>query len=53
LIARYTGDLNALILAAVLQIVGIVLPVAVGGLIPTFSVRCYSAAPSSAWSVWY
>jgi predicted MFS family arabinose efflux permease len=36
LIARYTGDLNALILAAVLQIVGIVLPVAVGGLIPTF-----------------
>ena len=35
LIARYTGDLNALILAAVLQIVGIVLPVAVGGLIPT------------------
>ena len=35
LIARYTGDLNALILAAVLQIIGIVLPVAVGGLIPT------------------
>ncbi len=35
LIARYTGDLNALILAAVLQIVGIVLPVAVGGLLPT------------------
>lgn len=35
LIARYTGDLNALIIAAVLQIVGIVLPVAVGGLLPT------------------
>ena len=35
LIARYTGDLNALILAAVLQIVGIVLPVAAGGLLPT------------------
>jgi predicted MFS family arabinose efflux permease len=35
LIARYTGDLNALILAAVLQIIGIVLPVAVGGLLPT------------------
>src|SRR5574343_139213 len=35
LIARYTGDLNALILAAVLHIFGIVLPVAVGGLIPT------------------
>lgn len=35
LIARYTGDINALILAAVLQIVGIILPVAVGGLIPT------------------
>lgn len=35
LIARYTGDINALILAAVLQIVGIVLPVTVGGLIPT------------------
>ena len=34
-IARYIGDLNALILAALLQIVGIVLPVAVGGLIPT------------------
>ncbi len=32
LIARYTGDLNALILAAVLQIVGIILPVAIGGL---------------------
>src|SRR5574343_108216 len=32
LIARRTGELNALILAAVLQIVGIVLPVAVGGL---------------------
>ena len=35
LIARRTGELNALILAAVLQIVGILLPVAVGGLIPT------------------
>ncbi|MCB8747389.1 YbfB/YjiJ family MFS transporter [Rhodoferax sp. U2-2l] len=35
LIARRTGDLNALILAAVLQIVGILLPVLVGGLIPT------------------
>lgn len=35
LIARRTGDINALILAAVLQIVGIVLPVAMGGLIPT------------------
>lgn len=31
-IARRTGDLNALILAGVLQIVGIVLPLAVGGL---------------------
>ena len=35
LIARYTGDINALILAAALQIVGIILPVAVGGLLPT------------------
>jgi len=35
LIARRTGDLNALILAAVLQMVGILLPVMVGGLIPT------------------
>jgi len=34
-IARRTGDLNALILAAVLQIVGILLPVLVGGLVPT------------------
>ena len=33
LIARRTGDLNALILAAVLQIVGILLPVMVGGLV--------------------
>lgn len=32
LIARRTGDLNALILAAALQIVGILLPVVVGGL---------------------
>lgn len=32
LIARRTGDLNALILAAVLQIIGIVMPVLVGGL---------------------
>lgn len=32
LVARRTGDLNALILAAALQIVGIVLPVAIGGL---------------------
>ena len=31
-IARRTGDLNALILAALLQIVGILLPVMVGGL---------------------
>ncbi|UCV23350.1 YbfB/YjiJ family MFS transporter [Ferribacterium limneticum] len=35
LIARYTGDINALIIAAVLQIVGIALPVAVGGLFAT------------------
>jgi predicted MFS family arabinose efflux permease len=35
LIARYTGDINALILAAVLQIVGIIMPVAVGGLYAT------------------
>jgi len=35
LIARYTGDINALILAAVLQIIGIVMPVAVGGLYAT------------------
>ena len=35
LIARRTGDLNALILAAVLQIVGILLPVMMGGLIAT------------------
>lgn len=34
LIARYTGELNALILAALLQIVGIILPVVVDGLIP-------------------
>ena len=32
LIARRTGDLNALILAAILQIIGILLPVTVGGL---------------------
>nr|MBL8456789.1 YbfB/YjiJ family MFS transporter [Zoogloeaceae bacterium] len=32
LIARRTGDLNALVLAAVLQIVGILLPVMAGGL---------------------
>ena len=32
-IARRTGDLNALILAAVLQIIGILLPVMVGGLV--------------------
>ncbi|MEO8600363.1 MAG: YbfB/YjiJ family MFS transporter, partial [bacterium] len=32
LIARRTGDLNALILASVLQIIGILLPVMVGGL---------------------
>ena len=32
-IARRTGELNALILAAVLQIVGILLPVVVGGLV--------------------
>ncbi len=35
LIARYTGYINALILAAVLQIVGIVLPVVLGGLYAT------------------
>ena len=35
LIARRTGDINALILAAVLQIFGIILPVAVGGLYAT------------------
>jgi len=35
LIARRTGDLNALILAAVLQMVGILLPVLLGGLIAT------------------
>ncbi|MFZ4626352.1 MAG: YbfB/YjiJ family MFS transporter [Rhodoferax sp.] len=35
LIARRTGDLNALILAAVLQIVGILLPVLLGGLTAT------------------
>jgi predicted MFS family arabinose efflux permease len=34
-IARRTGDLNALILAAVLQIIGILLPVMVGGLLAT------------------
>ena len=34
-IARRTGDLNALILAAVLQIIGILLPVMVGGLVAT------------------
>lgn len=33
-IARRTGELNALILAAALQIVGILLPLAVDGLIP-------------------
>ncbi|MCE1240210.1 MAG: YbfB/YjiJ family MFS transporter [Azonexaceae bacterium] len=33
LIARRTGDINALILASLLQIVGILLPVVVGGLI--------------------
>jgi len=33
LIARRTGDLNALILAALLQIVGILMPVIVGGLL--------------------
>src|SRR5450830_258622 len=35
LIARRTGDLNALILAALLQIIGILLPVVVGGLVAT------------------
>jgi predicted MFS family arabinose efflux permease len=35
LIARRTGDLNALILAAILQIIGILLPVVVGGLFAT------------------
>lgn len=34
-IARRTGDLNALILAAILQIIGILLPVMVGGLVAT------------------
>lgn len=33
-IARRTGELNALILAAALQIIGILLPIAVDGLIP-------------------
>lgn len=33
-IARRTGELNALILAAILQIVGILLPLAIGGLLP-------------------
>ncbi|MCU6433918.1 YbfB/YjiJ family MFS transporter [Undibacterium sp. Jales W-56] len=32
LVARRTGDLNALLLAALLQIAGILLPVAIGGL---------------------
>jgi predicted MFS family arabinose efflux permease len=35
LIARKTGDLNALILAAILQIIGMLLPVMVGGLFAT------------------
>ncbi len=35
LIARRTGDLNALLLASILQIVGILLPVMVGGLFAT------------------
>lgn len=35
LVARRTGDLNALILAAVLQIVGILLPLLAGGLVMT------------------
>ncbi|HSI91879.1 MAG TPA: YbfB/YjiJ family MFS transporter, partial [Jiangellaceae bacterium] len=35
LVARRVGDLNALILAAMLQVVGIVLPVLVGGLVMT------------------
>lgn len=34
-IARRTGDLNALILAAILQIIGILLPVVIGGLFAT------------------
>jgi predicted MFS family arabinose efflux permease len=34
-IARWTGDINALILAALLQIIGILLPVLVGGLLAT------------------
>jgi predicted MFS family arabinose efflux permease len=34
-VARRTGDLNALILAAVLQIVGILLPLLAGGLVMT------------------
>lgn len=37
LIARRTGDLNALILAAVLQIVGILLPVTVSGLLASIA----------------
>lgn len=35
LIARRVGDLNALVLAAALQVVGIALPVLVGGLVTT------------------
>ena len=35
LIARRTGDINALILAAILQIIGILLPVVFGGLFAT------------------
>ncbi|MDP3540719.1 MAG: YbfB/YjiJ family MFS transporter [Azonexus sp.] len=35
LIARKTGDLNALILAAILQIIGILLPFMIGGLFAT------------------
>ncbi|HQU90072.1 MAG: YbfB/YjiJ family MFS transporter [Zoogloeaceae bacterium] len=37
LIARRTGDLNALIIASVLQIVGIVLPVLADGLLPAMA----------------
>jgi hypothetical protein len=48
-IARRTGELNALILAAVLQIVGILLPVVAVAAWGRSPAPCSSAAPSSAW----
>jgi hypothetical protein len=51
LIARRTGELNALILAAVLQIVGILLPVSRRP-VRRLPAPCSLAAPSSAWSAW-